>query len=72
MVFLGLLGPVLDEVSVQLAAQDEKMRAHSEQLRAQMSMIVHALAMFGLQIQLPTSDLTPPSTSQPLRLADTQ
>ncbi|RXH82334.1 hypothetical protein DVH24_036675 [Malus domestica] len=52
----------------QLAAQDEHIRAQDER----MSMIVQALAMFGLQILMPAPDLAPPSTSQPLRPADTR
>ncbi|KAM1332752.1 hypothetical protein ACFX10_008769 [Malus domestica] len=46
-----------------------------EHIRAQdekMSVIVQALAMSGLQILMPASDLTPPSTSKPLRPANTQ
>ncbi|KAM1114094.1 hypothetical protein ACFX2B_046127 [Malus domestica] len=36
-----------------------------------MHMILRALQMFGLQIPMPAPDLAPPSTSQPLHLADT-
>ncbi|TQE10824.1 hypothetical protein C1H46_003524 [Malus baccata] len=46
-----------------------------EHIRVQdeeMSMIVRALAMSGLQILMPTHDLAPPSTSEPLCPADTQ
>nr|XP_028952491.1 uncharacterized protein LOC108170061 [Malus domestica] len=44
----------------QLVAQNERM-----------NMIVQALAMSGLQISMPEPNLAPPSTSQPLRPADT-
>ncbi|CAN6547674.1 unnamed protein product [Malus baccata var. baccata] len=49
------------EIIVQFSTQDEKM-----------SMILLALQMSGLQILMPALDLALPSTSQPLRLADTQ
>ncbi|KAB2611088.1 hypothetical protein D8674_019120 [Pyrus ussuriensis x Pyrus communis] len=58
--------------SEHIKAENEQMRAENEQMRAQMSMIVQALAVSGLQIQLPAPDLTPPSTSQPPHLPDTQ
>ncbi|CAN6694166.1 unnamed protein product [Malus baccata var. baccata] len=49
------------EIATQFSAQDEKM-----------SMILRALQMFSLQILMSALDLAPPSTSQPLRLVDTQ
>ncbi|KAB2615726.1 hypothetical protein D8674_022314 [Pyrus ussuriensis x Pyrus communis] len=58
--------------SEQMRAQSEHIKAENEQMRAQMSMIVQALAVSGLQIQLPAPDLTPPSTSQPPHLPNTQ
>ncbi|KAM1315831.1 hypothetical protein ACFX10_019365 [Malus domestica] len=45
----------------QLVAHDEKM-----------NMILWALQMSGLQMSMLALDLAPPSTSQPLRPADTQ
>ncbi|XP_048431358.1 uncharacterized protein LOC103960391 [Pyrus x bretschneideri] len=58
--------------SEHIKAENEQMRAENGQMRAQMSMIVQALVVSGLQIQLPAPDLTPPSTSQPPHLPDTQ
>ena len=62
----------------QLRAENEQIRSDNEQMKVQirtqgdkMSMILHALAMSGLDIQMPAPDLAPPSTSQPLRPADT-
>ncbi|KAB2608661.1 hypothetical protein D8674_011829 [Pyrus ussuriensis x Pyrus communis] len=67
----GEVNALKEEVTTlkgQLAAQGEHIRAQDER----MSMIVQALAMSGLQIPMPTRDVAPPSTSQPLHPADTQ
>ncbi|RXH95605.1 hypothetical protein DVH24_008105 [Malus domestica] len=54
----------------EVRALKEEVTTLKGQLEAQceqMSMIVRALQMSGLQIPMPTPDLSPPLTSQPLR-----
>nr|XP_028958916.1 uncharacterized protein LOC103439039 [Malus domestica] len=62
----------------QMKVQNEQLRAENEQMKAQvrthddkMNMILQALAISGLQIQMPSPDLVPPSTSQPFHPTDT-
>ncbi|CAN6578519.1 unnamed protein product [Malus baccata var. baccata] len=62
----------------QMKVQNEQLRAENEQMKAQvrtqddkMNMILQALAMSGLQNQMPSPDLVPPSTSQPFHPTDT-
>ncbi|XP_050121077.1 uncharacterized protein LOC126598763 [Malus sylvestris] len=58
-----------------IAAQGDKIAAKGKKIAAlgeKMSMILRALQMSGLQIPMPAPNLAPPSTSQPLRPADTQ
>ncbi|RXI01202.1 hypothetical protein DVH24_001436 [Malus domestica] len=71
---------------VQLVIQEDQMRAHGEQMRAQLKAqgeemrtyaemvrdLVQAIQMSGLQISLPAPHLVSPSTSEPPRPADTQ
>ena len=67
----GEVNALKEEVTTlksQLVGQGEHIRAQDER----MSMIVHTLAMSGLQILMPAPNLAPPSTSQPLHPADTQ
>ncbi|CAN6685423.1 unnamed protein product [Malus baccata var. baccata] len=46
-------------------------RPHRKTQDDKMNMILQALAMSGLQIQMPSPDLVPPSTSQPFHPTDT-
>ncbi|CAN6580736.1 unnamed protein product [Malus baccata var. baccata] len=60
---------------VRVNALKEEVTTLKGQLAAQgehMSIIVWALQMFDLQISMPAPNLAPPSTSQPLRPANTQ
>ncbi|RXH78727.1 hypothetical protein DVH24_002245 [Malus domestica] len=61
-----------------MRVQNAQLRVENEQMKAQvrtqgdkMNMILQALAISGLQIQMPSPDLAPPSTSQPLHPTDT-